>query len=255
MRPAVRALAGATFREAVRDRVLLVIGLFAIGLVLFSRVLGWLSIEDELKMVQDFSLSGLSLLSLFLAMLVGAFSLAREMERRTAYTVLTRDLSRGEFILGKFLGLIATFWLCLVAGALLLTLWVVCWGGEVKPALLAASIGLLMEALLLTAVALFLGAMTNPAIAAVGTFAFYLVGHSTEALRELTEQGKEPAFATFFTVLYRLLPNLEDVNFINATTSDYPVVWADLGFGALAMFAWSAVFLAMATALFRRREF
>jgi ABC-type transport system involved in multi-copper enzyme maturation permease subunit len=102
----VLVVARGTFRESVRDRVLLVVLLFAVALVLFSRALGWISVEDELKMVQDFSLSGISLQSLFLCMLVGAGSLAREMERRTVYTVLTRSCGRTEFILGKFVGLV-----------------------------------------------------------------------------------------------------------------------------------------------------
>ena len=90
------AIAVATFREAVRDKLLVLVVIFAVALVLFSRVLGWLSVEDELKMVQDFSLSGMSLLSLFLCMLVGASSLAREVERRTVYTVLSRTVRRGD---------------------------------------------------------------------------------------------------------------------------------------------------------------
>ena len=71
---------------------------FAAVLILGSRVLGWLSIEDEMKMVKDFSLSGISVLVALLAMLVGASSIAREVERRTVYTVLSRDCGRGEFL-------------------------------------------------------------------------------------------------------------------------------------------------------------
>jgi ABC-type transport system involved in multi-copper enzyme maturation permease subunit len=228
---------------------------FAIGLVLFSRVLGWLSVEDEVKMVQDFSLTGMSLLSLFLAMLVGANSLAREVERRTVYTVLTRTGTRTEFILGKFAGLVAVFWICLLGAGLVLGLWVMTWGGSVGGALIAAMIGLLLESVVLTAVALFLGTLAAPAIASVGTFAFYLIGHGTEALRELTSDGKNPDFAAVYALLYRVLPNLENVNFINATTSGRPVDWGSLGAGALYVACWTAALLAGAIVLFRRRQF
>jgi len=249
------AIAVATFKEALRDRLLMLVVVFAIGLVLFSRVLGWLSVEDEVKMVQDFSLTGMSLLSLFLAMLVGASSLAREVERRTVYTVLTRTGTRTEFILGKFAGLVGVFWLCLLGAGLVLALWVMTWGGSVGEALVAAMIGLLLEAVVLTAVALFLGALAAPAIASVGTFAFYLIGHGTEALRELTDQGKNPDFAAAYALMYRVLPNLENVNFINATTSGRPVDWGALGAGALYVACWTSVLLAGAIVLFRKRQF
>ncbi len=249
------AIALATFREAVRDKLLLLVVVFGVGMVLFSRVLGWLSVEDELKMVQDFSLSGMSLLALFLAMLVGAGSLAREVERHTVYTVLTRTATRTEFILGKFVGLVWVFWLCLLGAGAVLALWVLTWGGSIGAPLVAAMIGLLLETVVLTAVALFLGALSAPAIASVGTFAFYLVGHGTEALRELTAQGRSPDFAAVYSVLYRVLPNLENVNFINATTSGRPVDWESLGLGALYVLLWTAALLAGAVVMFRRRQF
>jgi hypothetical protein len=104
-------------------------------------------------------------------------------------------------------------------------------------------------------VALFLGALANPAIASVGTLAFYLCGHATEALRELTQGDRAPEFGAVFEVLYRVVPNLENVNFINHTTSGRPVDWGALGLGAGTMAIWSAVFLAGAAVLFRRRQF
>ena len=251
----VRAVAGATFREAVRDRVLIVVVLFAVALVLFSRVLGWLSVEDELKMVQDFSLSGISLLALFLAMLIGAGSLAKEVERRTVYTVLTRQCARGEFIVGKFVGLVSVFWLCILGASACLAVWVLAWGGAVGEGIAAAVIGILLEVLVLTSVALFLGSLTAPAIASVGTIAFYFVGHSTEALRELTTDGRDPGFGAVMDVLYRLVPNLENLNFINHTTSAKAVMWGDVGLASVYALVWAAAFLLGAVLLFRRRQF
>lgn len=255
MNDRVMAVCSATFREAVRDKVLLTVVLFAVGMVLGSRVLGWLSIEDELKMVQDFSLSGISLLALFLAMLIGAGSLSREVERRTVYTVLSRTCRRGEFIVGKFLGLVGVFWCCVIGSTAVLAIWVTVWGGSIGAPLVAALIGLLLETLVLTSVALFLGSLAAPAIASVGTFVFYLAGHGTEAMRELTSEGRNPDYATLFEILYRVIPNLENVSFISATTSGNPVNWGDLGFGAVSALCWTVAFLAGAAFLFGRREF
>lgn len=251
----IRAIAGATFREAVRDRVLLIVVLFAIAMVLVSRVLGWLSIEDPLKMVVDFSLSGVSLLGLFLAMLVGASSLSREVERRTVYSVLTRRATRTEFILGKFAGLVSVFWLCQIGATAGLAVWLLIWGGTVDAALLAALLGLMLEMVMLTSVALFMGALAAPAIAAVGTLAFYLAGHGAEALRELASDGRGNDFGPLFEVLYHVIPNLENVNLMNHVTAGTPVIWGDLGMGAVYTVVISAAFLAGASYLFSRRQF
>lgn len=255
MRDRVAVVARATFLEAVRDRVLLVAFAFAIGMVLFSRVLGWLSLEDTLKMIQDFSLSGLQVLALLLAMLVGAGSLAREVERRTVYTVLSRDCGRAEFLLGKYAGLVAVSWACVLLAAAFQCLWIVVWGGSVGEAVAAAVLGILCEVLALNAAALFLGALANPAIASVGTLCIYAAGHASEALRDLVRAQAGRGTAAVFEVLYRVIPNLENVNFINHTTSGKPVDWPTLGLGAASMAVWAAVFLGAAALLFRRRQF
>jgi ABC-2 type transport system permease protein len=255
VRDRVAVVARATFLEAVRDRVLLISVAFAIGLVLFSRVLGWLSLEDTLKMVQDFSLSGLQVLALLLAMLVGAQSLAREVERRTIYTVLSRDCTRTEFVLGKFAGLVGVAWTVLLVCAAVVCVWVMAWGGHVGEAIAAAVAGILSEALVLMSVALLLGALANPAIASVGTLCFCIAGHTTEALRELTAEDRAPEFHATFQVIYRIVPNLGNVDFINHTTSGKPVDWGGLALGVGTMGIWTAVFLAGATWLFQRRQF
>lgn len=251
----VSTVARATFLEAVRDRVLLVSVAFAVGLALFSRVLGWLSLEDTLKMVQDFSLSGLQILALLLSMLIGAQSLAREVERRTIYTVLSRDCRRGEFLAGKYAGLVLVTWTCVAAAGAFVAVWVQVWGGSVSGALLAAVLGVMAETLVLTAVALLLGSLASSAIASVGVLVFYLCGHATEALVELTKGDRNPGVRPLFNAIYRIVPNLENVNFINHTTSGKPVDWSALGLGTLQMALWSAAFLFAAAALFRRRQF
>ena len=255
MRDRVAVVARATFLEAVRDRVLLVAFAFAIGMVLFSRVLGWLSLEDTVKMIQDFSLSGLQLLALLLAMLVGAGSVAREVERRTVYTVLSRDCGRAEFLLGKYGGLVAVSWTCVVAAAVFQCGWLLVWGGSLGEAMAAAVLGILCEVLVLNAAAIFLGALANPAIASVGPLCFYAAGHATEALRDLVRAQAGTGTAAVFEVLYRVIPNLENVNFINHTTSGKPVPWGMLGTGAASMAVWTAVLLGGAAMLFRRRQF
>ena len=257
MRDRVGVVAAATYREAVRDRVLLIVLAFAAAMILGSRVLGWISVEDELKMVKDFSLSGIGWLVALLAMLIGAGSIAREVERRTVYTVLSRDCGRGEFVLGKFTGLLCVFWTCIGGMALVLFAWVAVWGGfgSIDSRMVAAVVGLACEAIPLTAVSLFLGTLCSPALAASGTLAFYLVAHRTEALREMTADGRSPEFAAAYRVLYPVLPNLENVNFINAVTSGKPVAWSALGLGAATVALWAAAFLTGAIVLFRRRQF
>ena len=102
MRDRILVVAKATYLEAVRDRVLLVSVAFSVGMALFSRVLGWLSLEDTLKMVQDFSLVlTLGIAVVFVACLFALNAILVHRDRAIAAAVAPRAPSRMERALGR----------------------------------------------------------------------------------------------------------------------------------------------------------
>ncbi len=104
----VLAIALHTFREAVRDRVLHgVLGAGVAGLFVVL-ALAELSLDQQQRVVADLGLALLSLLSVGVALFLGSSLLARELERRTLYVVLPRPITRWQFLLGKYLGIVWT---------------------------------------------------------------------------------------------------------------------------------------------------
>lgn len=102
------AIAMNTYREAVRARVLLGLLAFAIGASLYSLVIASMSVRQEARIVADLGSASISLLSVLTAIILGATSLYRELELKTVFPILTRKLRRHEYVVGKFLGIVAT---------------------------------------------------------------------------------------------------------------------------------------------------
>src|SRR5713101_10022700 len=96
------------FREAVRDRVLYNLVIFALLLIVGAIFLGELSAGQEAKIIVDFGLSAILLFGVFIAIFVGVGLVSKEIERRTLYAILSKPIGRGEFLLGKYLGLCLT---------------------------------------------------------------------------------------------------------------------------------------------------
>lgn len=97
-----------TFREAVRDRVLLGV-LGAAGLVLlFTLALAELSLNEQRRVVLDVGLASISLFSVVMAVFLGSSLLYKEIERRTLYVILPKPIRRHEFLLGKYFGIVLT---------------------------------------------------------------------------------------------------------------------------------------------------
>ena len=107
------AIALNTFREAVRNRVLYVLVMFAVGLMAFSIVLGELSLHEEVRVMKDVGLAGLSLVSVVIALFLGVNLLSKELDKKTVYFVIPKPLHRWEFLVGKYVGLVVTLALAL----------------------------------------------------------------------------------------------------------------------------------------------
>ena len=68
---AIVAIALNTFREAIRDRVLYLLLVFALILIGVSRLLSLLTVGDEAKIIKDVGLSALSVFGVLTAVFVG----------------------------------------------------------------------------------------------------------------------------------------------------------------------------------------
>jgi hypothetical protein len=97
-----------TFREAVRDRVLYNLILFVLLLVACAPLFGQISIGLERLILVNVGLSSISLFGVIIAIFIGIGLVAKEIEKKTLYTILSRPVRRWEFIVGKYFGLLLT---------------------------------------------------------------------------------------------------------------------------------------------------
>src|SRR5436189_1203866 len=104
----IASIARNTFREAVRDRVLYNLVLFVLLLTGAAVFIGELSGGQERKIIVDLGLGAMMLFGVFIAIFVGVSLVYKEIERRTVYAIFSKPVGRGEFLLGKYLGLCLT---------------------------------------------------------------------------------------------------------------------------------------------------
>jgi ABC-type transport system involved in multi-copper enzyme maturation permease subunit len=256
VRSPILVVAGNTFREVGRDRMLHLLGALVTGFVLFSWVLGWLNpeVDDQARTLVNFGLAGVNVFGLLMAVLMGSVLLRREMERRTLYTVLSREVTRTQFLAGKYLGLVAVFATGLLLVALVMVLYFSVFGATPGLPLLAAIYGNLLEIALLTAASVLLGAFTTPAMAAIGTVSLYMVGHNTETLQEYLDLTGNDALRIPFRAIYFSFPNLTNFNYRLQASFGDAVAGEVLGLATVYALVWIALHLAVAAYLFRRRE-
>src|SRR5688500_12462266 len=93
------------FKESVRDKVLYSIVAFAVMLIAVSYLLGQLTAGQDIKIIKDLGLAAIATFGLMIAVFIGIGLVWKEVERRSIYSLLSKPLSRAEFIIGKYCGL------------------------------------------------------------------------------------------------------------------------------------------------------
>jgi ABC-type transport system involved in multi-copper enzyme maturation permease subunit len=253
----ITAIASNTFREAIRDRVLYNLIVFAILIVGSAFLVGQVSIGIERLVLINLGLTAISLFGIVIAIFVGIGLVSKEIERRTLYTVLAaRPVRRWEFIAGKWLGLVVT----LTVNALLMTLGFMAalWFQEHAfrrgdfPVLVALYF-VLLQFVLITSLALFFSTFSSPLLSSVFAFSLFVIGTFAEDLRNFAAMTSG---ATKFiaTAMAYLVPNFATLNVITEVAHGISVPGRLILLNTLYVLLYSAAVGSAAVAVFDRRN-
>lgn len=254
----ILSIARNTFREAVRDRVLYNLVLFVLLLTVAAMLVGELSGGHERKIIVDLGLSAMLLFGVFIAIFVGVGLVYKEIERRTIYAIFAKPVGRGEFLVGKYLGLCLT----LVVNVLVM-------GAGVSAALLYVNRGwdplvihiwvaillIYIELAILTSVALLFSSFSSPALSALLTFFIFIIGHFSADLKGLAASTTNSGARWLLSGLYYLIPNLANYSFITPVAHGHVPSSSFVLAVTLYALLYVTVVLAAASLIFSRRNF
>jgi ABC-2 type transport system permease protein len=113
--PRVLAITGNTLTGLVRLKVFYVLLFFALLVIGASFFMAQMTFQQEFQVLKDIALGAMSMFTSLLAIIATARLLPRDIEDRTAYTILAKPVSRFEYLAGKLLGVLSLLALSLVA--------------------------------------------------------------------------------------------------------------------------------------------
>lgn len=255
MNGAVIAIAANTVRDAVRNRVLYALVFFSLVMIGTSVVLATLSYVERERILQDVGLGAIRFFGAAIAIFMGVGLIHREVERRTIYTILSKPVTRAQFLAGKYLGLVATLWLQLaimVAAFVLASLA----SGAPLGAGHAIALGLVaLELAVVVAFATLFSSFATPFLAACYSVGLYLVGHLTRDLRGLGAGSDSELVKQVTLWIHRVFPDLASLNRSVEAVHGLPIPLTEAAWALLAGVAWCLGFLLVAVLVFERRDF
>ncbi len=256
------------FKESVRDRVPYNLVLFAVLLISSSYLIGQLTAGQDVKIIKDLGLAATAVFGLFIAVFIGIGLVSKEVERRSIYALLSKPISRPQFVLGKYAGLALT----LAVNVAVMTIatyavlgymtWIETpefkagWDAPgVDPRMLKATLLIFMELLLVTAIALFFSTFSSPILSAAFTFGLYIAGHFNADLKNFDKIVDSKPAIWLARAVYHVLPDLSAFDVKTEVVHGLPVaagyLFTTIAYGA----TYVAALLLGAVVIFSRRDF
>jgi ABC-type transport system involved in multi-copper enzyme maturation permease subunit len=218
--------------------------------------LGELTAGQEARTIVNLGLTAMLVFGAFISIFVGVSLVSKEIEKRTVFAIFSKPVGRGEFIVGKYLGLCLTLLvnvLLMGVGVSLALLYV--GSGNLALSIWAAIFLIFLELTILTAIATLFSSFSSPALSALLTFFIFIIGHSSASLRDFAQNLGSQSAKLFFDTVYYLLPNLSFFTFrTNAAHGDTPPA-AMLGGAVLYALVYVCITLAATIVIFSRRNF
>ena len=248
-------LAKNTFREIIRNRFFSLLIFLGIFFVLFSLVLDTLSLGETRRVLFDFGLSFIELSGFSIILFLAGGMIAREIDGRTIYLLLSKPIARGKIVLWKFFGFSLVLVLVILLELLLLLFLLFFSGNTPDTLFFVAVLGIFLKLEILLALILFFSTFVGATVAIFMTLATYVIGHSGYTILEYALTDKNVFFTSVARWVLAIFPNLESLNLKNYVATNAPVELSTTlmayGFSVL----YIIVILFLATRFFERKSF
>jgi len=252
--PLLLALSWNTVRELVRSKLLYNVVIFAALLLASSLFVAQLTVGEWHRIIVDQGLAAAELGGALIAVIVGVNLVAGEIERRTIFPTLAKPVTRGAFVAGRYLGLTAVLCANAVLMLLLLAILVRLAGESIDTVTVQAMFLILIELMLLAAIAVFFGSFSTPMLAGGFSLALFLIGHMVSDLRAFGDRSKSGAAHAAAAFFYRLLPDLELLNLKTNAANRTPVSAGYVATSAAYGLAYAVALLIASGIVFSKRD-
>jgi ABC-type transport system involved in multi-copper enzyme maturation permease subunit len=172
--------------------------------------------SEELKIIQDTSLGIIRFMGMLITVFLTGGLLPRELDKRTITTVLSKAVSRTQFLLGKFLGGIYAISANMIIMSAILLILLYMKGASFNPELIKTLVLISVEFIVLASITLCVSTIASEIFCIIFGILMFIIGHLTNYMHHLAEDVASVGIKWSIITLYTLLPNFENFNVQNA---------------------------------------
>jgi Cu-processing system permease protein len=263
------SLAHITFKEGIRNRALF--GIFIMALLAFALtvILTDLFMRDIMRVAASLSLTTISFSGLLMVIFIGTNLLAKDIDKRTIYMVISRPISRAQYIIGKFIGLCLLIIVSVIFLGVISTIPVYIAGlSYANPHAIfnwsiyaTAIIATTMKLMLIASIIILCSAITSTSfISLILTIAIYIIGSTNEVVKGFLDIQTEgvvitPFMAGIIKFVYYVFPNLSAFDLKVQAVNGIALPAGYLAWTSMYWLLYIAIVVAASALIMERREF
>ena len=251
----ILTIAQNTFKEAMRDKILLSITIIGFLLIASSKIFIPISIGQASNIIKDFGISLIEIFGVLIVVFIGTRIFHQEIERKTIFSIMSKPVESLEFVAGKFLGL---YYLILVVQILLFFIFLIfskLYLRTVDIYLLNILYFFLLEFLLLDALAIFLSCFMTPLTSGIITLLLFFIAHLTFYLKALPQILNVPTLSGLINFLYYVLPNFSVFNIKATVVYHLPISINSYLLAFSYSLLYSLILIILSSFLYAKKEF
>ena len=194
MKMNIKGLVFNTFKESARNKMFYLLVFFGILFALSSKLISFLTLGDAMKVLKDTGLAAINFFCVLIAIFTGINLVYKEIEKKTIYNILSKPVTRDQFIIGKFLGLALTMLVALARHGRASFSSSFCWSAAVSTSKSSSTSSCCyLELLVIVAISLLFSSFTTPILSFIFTVSLYLIGHVMWTFNEFKSLLQLPA--------------------------------------------------------------
>jgi Cu-processing system permease protein len=248
----IRIISFTTFRELIREKFFLVIVFVAVFLLALSLLLGELTFDESQKILADVGFLAIQIASLGIALFTGSTMLSREIEKQTCLLMLSRPITRTEFLLGKFFGIVLLITMINASLSFGLILLLGTWAWTVH--MIQISLSLWLQALVVLSIVFACSIVLRPVLSVMVGLTIYFAGSWLEDMAFFANKSKDAGLMAFSKVAEWIFPNFHRFNWKNYFFLEKGLEASDMVALTTHYIPWTVLVLIIATRLFRRKD-
>ncbi len=245
-----------TFIENFKNKNFLILFIY-MGIVLGSGVLfSMLSPQQEIRVILDLGLAAIEMFVFLSCTFIAVRLILQEMDQKTVYLILSRPVTRTQYLLGRFTGIISIMLTYITVMGLILVgmLFLKGWSWQLYYPLIL--IYIFFKIIIVGSFSVLLSLVsTSAASSFVSIFFLWTLGHFAQELQYINHLLKEAGIQMTFLLraLYYIIPNFYLLNYKDFFHVSPPSL-KDLLFSGGYTLLYSGIIIILSSIIFSKKE-